>query len=140
MRPTKEAFQKAVEQYGGNLTKVAKSFSVSRTQVYNWLQDDPELKEIVDDARGSLFDDCLSTARVVALGIPDIQDGKMVGWVERPDSGMLRYIMGTLGKREGFGESIDVTTNGKEINSVNLFRVLTKEEIENFNEHFDNEY
>lgn len=140
MRPTKEAFQKAVEQYGGNLTKVAKSFSVSRTQVYNWLQDDPELKEIVDDARGSLFDDCLSTARVVALGIPDIQDGKMVGWVEHPDSGMLRYIMGTLGKREGFGESIDVTTNGKDINSVNLFRVLTKEEIENFNEHFDNEY
>lgn len=140
MRPTKEAFQKAVEQYGGNLTKVAKSFSVSRTQVYNWLQDDPELKEIVDDARGSLFDDCLSTARVVALGIPDIQDGKMVGWVERPDSGMLRYIMGTLGKREGFGESIDVTTNGKDINSVNLFRVLTKEEITNFDEHFDNEY
>lgn len=140
MRPTKEVFQKAVEQYGGNLTKVAKSFSVSRTQVYNWLQDDSELKEIVDDARGSLFDDCLSTARIVALGIPDIQDGKMVGWVERPDSGMLRYIMGTLGKREGFGESIDVTTNGKEINSVNLFRVLTKEEITNFDEHFDNEY
>lgn len=140
MRPTKEAFQKAVEQYGGNLTKVAKSFSVSRTQVYNWLQDDPELKEIVDDARGSLFDECLSSARVVALGIPDIQNGKMVGWVERPDSSMLRYFISTLGKREGFGESIDVTTNGKDINCGNLFRVLTKEEIENFNEHFDNEY
>lgn len=140
MRPTKEAFQKASEQYGGNLTKIAKSFSVSRTQVYNWIRDNTEFKEIVDDARGSIFDDCLSTARLMACGIPDIQDGKMVGYLREPDGAMCRYLMSTLGRKEGFGENIDITTNGKDINSVNLFRVLTKEEIENFEEHFDNEY
>lgn len=140
MRPTKEAFQKATEQYGGNLTKIAKSFSVSRTQVYNWIRDNQEFKEIVDDARGSIFDDCLSTARLMACGIPDIQDGKMVGYLREPDGAMCRYLMSTLGRKEGFGENIDITTNGKDINSVNLFRVLTKEEIENFDEHFDNEY
>lgn len=140
MRPTKEAFQKATEQYGGNLTKIAKSFSVSRTQVYNWIRDNQEFKEIVDDARGSIFDDCLSTARLMACGIPDIQDGKMVGYLREPDGAMCRYLMSTLGRKEGFGENIDITTNGKDINSVNLFRVLTKEEIENFEEHFDNEY
>lgn len=140
MRPTKEAFQKATEQYGGNLTKIAKSFSVSRTQVYNWIRDNQEFKEIVDDARGSIFDDCLSTARVMACGIPDIQNGKMVGYLREPDGAMCRYLMSTLGRKEGFGENIDITTNGKDINSVNLFRVLTKEEIENFEEHFDNEY
>lgn len=140
MRPTKEAFQKATEQYGGNLTKIAKSFSVSRTQVYNWIRDNTEFKEIVDDARGSIFDDCLSTARLMACGIPDIQDGKMVGYLREPDGAMCRYLMSTLGRKEGFGENIDITTNGKDINSVNLFRVLTKEEIENFEEHFDNEY
>lgn len=140
MRPTKEAFQKAAEQYGGNLTKIAKSFSVSRTQVYNWIRDNTEFKEIVDDARGSIFDDCLSTARLMACGIPDIQDGKMVGYLREPDGAMCRYLMSTLGRKEGFGENIDITTNGKDINSVNLFRVLTKEEIENFEEHFDNEY
>lgn len=140
MRPTKEAFQKASEQYGGNLTKIAKSFSVSRTQVYNWIRANQEFKEIVDDARGSIFDDCLSTARLMACGIPDIQDGKMVGYLREPDGAMCRYLMSTLGRKEGFGENIDITTNGKDINSVNLFRVLTKEEIENFEEHFDNEY
>lgn len=140
MRPTKEAFQKATEQYGGNLTKIAKSFSVSRTQVYNWIRANQEFKEIVDDARGSIFDDCLSTARVMACGIPDIQNGKMVGYLREPDGAMCRYLMSTLGRKEGFGENIDITTNGKDINSVNLFRVLTKEEIENFEEHFDNEY
>lgn len=140
MRPTKEAFQKATEHYGGNLTKIAKSFSVSRTQVYNWIRANQEFKEIVDDARGSIFDDCLSTARVMACGIPDIQNGKMVGYLREPDGAMCRYLMSTLGRKEGFGENIDITTNGKDINSVNLFRVLTKEEIENFEEHFDNEY
>ncbi len=140
MRPTTKAFQKAVEKYGGNLTKVAKSFGVSRTQVYKWMEDKPELKTALNDARGSLFDDCLSTAKVVALGIPDVQNGKIVGWLERPDGNMLRYLISSLGKKEGFGESIDVTTNGKDINGVNLFKVLTKEEIANFNKDFEKDF
>lgn len=143
MRPTKEAFQKAVEQYGGNLTLVAKSFGISRTHIYTWINENPEFKEIVDDSRGSIFDECLSTARVMARGIPDIQDGKLVGYIREPDGAMCRYLMSTLGKKEGFGESIDVTTNGKDIstlNGVDLFRVLTKEEIENFKSHFDENF
>lgn len=140
MKPTKKTFQKAVEKYGGNLTKVAKAFDVSRTQVYNWLAERPELQTIVDDARGSIFDDCLSTARVLAAGIPDIQGGKIVGWLERPDSGMIKYLMSSLGRKEGFGDSLDVTTNGKDISGINLFKVLTKEEIANFNAEFDDEY
>ena len=140
MKPKLETFEKAVEKYGGNITKVAKAFKVSRTHIYNWLNNDPEFKRIVDDARGSLFDDCLSTARIVAMGIPNIEDGKMVGWVERPDSGMIRYLLSTIGRKEGFGENLDVTTNGKEINGLNLFRVLTKEEIRTFNEDFEENY
>lgn len=140
MKPTKATFQKAVEKYGGNLTKIAKAFKVSRTQVYKWMDERPELKSMLNDARGSLFDDCLSTARVVALGIPDVQDGKIVGWLERPDGNMLRYLISSLGRQEGFGESLDVTTNGKDISGVNLFKVLTKKEIANFNENFDDEY
>ena len=70
----------------------------------------------------------------------DVEDGKIVGWTEKPDGNMLRYLLGHLGKNEGFGDSIDVTTNGKDVNSVNLFKVLTKEEIQNFNTQFENEY
>lgn len=140
MKPKRKAFEKAVEKYGGNITKVAKSFGVTRFAVYKWMDEDPEWKQIIDDARGTLFDDCLSTARVVAMGIPDVQNGKVVGWIERPDSGMLRYLIGSLGRKEGFGESIDVTTNGKDINSLNLFRVLTKEEIQKFDDDFDENF
>lgn len=52
----------------------------------------------------------------MALGIPERDDkGNFTGWLERPDGNMLRYLLSTLGKEEGFVESMDITTNGKEI-------------------------
>lgn len=139
MKPTFKKFEKAVSKYGGNLTKVAESFGVSRTCMYKWVNDDPKFKEVVEDARMRLFDECLSTARIVAAGIPNVVNGKIVGWDERPDSNMLRYLLGSLGKKEGFGESIDVTTGGEKI-GINMFRVLTKDEMKNFDKKFDEDY
>lgn len=140
MKPTKEAFENAVEKYGGNITKIAKAFNVSRTQIYNWMAQESGFKDIVNDIRGTLFDDCLSTARVIAMGIPKIEDGKMVGWVERPDSGMLKYLLGSLGRKEGFGENIDITSDGKSIAPSELFRVLTPDEIRSFDQYFEENY
>lgn len=139
MKPTFKKFEKAVSKYSGNLTKVAESFGVSRTCMYKWVNDDPKFKEIVEDARMRLFDDCLVTARTVAVGIPIIENNMLTGWKERPDGNMLRYLLGSLGKKEGLGESIDVTSNGKEI-GVNLFRVLTKDEMKNADKKFDEDY
>lgn len=139
MKPTLDMFMEAVAKYGGNLTKVAESFKVSRTCVYKWIHTDESFKEILDDSRMRLFDECLVAARAVALGVPNIENGKMVGWTERPDGNMLRYLLSSLGKKEGFGESVDVTSAGEKI-GVNLFRVLTKEDVKNFDKEFDDEY
>lgn len=140
MKPNIEAFRTAVEKYGGNLTKVAEAFNTSRTNLYKWLKSDNDFQMVVDDARGKMFDECLSTARVLALGVAKVEGGKVIGWEERPDGNMLRYLLGTLGKKEGFGESLDITTNGKDIAVGGLFRVLTKDEVENFDEQFDQDY
>ena len=140
-QPTAKRFEKLMNEHGGNISKVAKALGVSRTAIYKWMYADPGLKEIMEDSRGEYFDELLDTARWVALGIPELDEtGNRIGWTERPDKSMLRYLLGILGRKEGFGENIDITTNGKDINSVNLFRVLTKEEIDNFDEHFDENY
>lgn len=129
-RPSIKKFTEIVNKCGGNLTKVAESFKTSRTEVYRWIKAEPSIKAVVDDARMRLFDECLATARVVSLGIPDIQNGKIVGWIERPDSGMLRYLMGCLGKYEGFGENIDVTSNGEKVNEPIIVQVIdSKSEV-----------
>lgn len=109
----KKIRQSALEDYGGNISKVADAFKVSRTAVYKWIDGVPGFEDIVADARMRLFDECLSTARVAANGIPQIEGGRMVGWAERPDSNMLRYLLSTLGRKEGFGETISIETQIK---------------------------
>ena len=45
------------------------------------------------------------SARVLALGIPEKDEkGNFIGWRERPDGYMIRYLLSTLGRKEGFGE------------------------------------
>lgn len=121
-KPTPETFKKVISDCGGNLSKAATVFGVSRSTITKWTKEDKEFASIVKDERMRLFDDCVVTARTVAMGVPAYEDvydenGEVVldkngkpkkrfaGWVERPDGQMLRYMMSTLGRTEGFGES-----------------------------------
>ena len=105
-----------MNKYRGNLSRVAESLGVSRVTVENWKNRSQEYAQVVQDARMKMFDNVLGTAEILALGIPDRdENGKFVGWVERPDPSIVKYILGSLGKKEGFGDSIDITTNGKDI-------------------------
>ena len=116
MVPDLDTFREVVNKYRGNLSRVAESFGVSRVTVENWKNRSQEYAQVVQDARMKMFDNVLGTAEILALGIPDRdENGKFVGWVERPDPSIVKYILGSLGKKEGFGDSIDITTNGKDI-------------------------
>ena len=118
MQPTLDVFREAVERYRGNLTKVAKAFGVTRTTVANWRNTDEEWRQVVHDARLKLYDDCLATAEVTALGIPARDDdGRLVGWIEKPDSQMLRYFLSSLGREDGFGDTLE-TVQDKPLDSV----------------------
>ncbi len=134
MTPPLERFQEAMDKAGGNVSAVARAFGVRRCTVYEWLKI-PEYKQVLDDARGSFLDEALTSARILVRGIPDIQNGKQVGWITPPDSGMTRYILGTLGRNEGFGEHIDVTTKGE-----NITRVMTPEDARSYLAKLEEEY
>lgn len=126
MRPSLEAFTKAVNKYRGNLSKVARSFDVGRTQVRNWMIKDNRFREALDNARMNMFDDCLSTAEFIAKGIPIMDDsGKFVAWQERPDTGMLKYLISRLGRNEGFGD--EVTINQGETEGISIEKWIDKE-------------
>lgn len=112
MQPDLDIFRKTVNKYRGNLTKVALAFGVTRTTVGLWMNTNDEWKQVVRDARMRLFDDCLVSAEMTALGIPakeTDEEGheRFVGWVERPDGQMLRYLLSTLGQHEGFGDTLE---------------------------------
>lgn len=116
-KPNIEDFRKILRKSGGNLTKVAATFKVARKTIYQWAKEDTEFKDAISDERGSLVDECLVSARVLALGIPEKdKDGNFVGWRERPDGYMIRYLLSTLGKNEGFGEESEDTDIPTDIN------------------------
>lgn len=104
-KPKIDVFREVLRKCGGNLTRVATTFKVARKTVYQWAKEDTEFKDAISDERGSLVDECLVSARVLALGIPEKDsDGNFIGWRERPDGNMVRYLLSTLGRNEGFGE------------------------------------
>jgi len=110
--PKLKIFQEVVNQKRGNLTKVAETFGVDRRTVYQWIEKNPNFKGVIDDARLRLFHNCLATSEIVACGIPEKDDnGVMIGWKEKPDGNMLRYLMSTIGRKEGFSERQDINMN-----------------------------
>ena len=124
MQPDLDVFRDAVNKCRGNLSKVATAFGVTRTTIANWVvAGGEEWKNVVRDARMRLFDDCLISAEVLARGIPLKDDlGNIIGWVERPDGQMVRYVLSTLGKEEGFGDTPETATD-KPINAPREVRV-----------------
>ena len=127
-KPTLEALKEALEKTQGNLTNTAVLLGCCRASLWEWGKRDPKFAQVIDDSRKKFLDNCLTTARVVALGIPVIEGGKVTGWKERPDSQMLRYFISTLGRNEGFGENLDITTNGKDINQQIKIEVIDRRE------------
>lgn len=140
VKPTIEKFSEALTATGGNLSQTATLLGVGRSSIHRWVSEDEAFRDALEDARGKMFDECLTMSRIVALGIPDkAPDGKIIGWVSPPDSAMLRYLLGTLGRSEGFGEQSKVELKA-EVNAEYKPRDLTKEEAMEYLKHLNEIY
>ena len=53
-----------------SVTLVAKAFGVRRNTIYVWMNENPEYKAALEDARGSFLDEALASARILVRGIP----------------------------------------------------------------------
>lgn len=131
-KPSLEEFTRAAEATRGFVGKIAEAFKVNRRTVLNWCNKDKRFQDAVDEWRGRMLDDCIRTAHALANGIPEIKDGKRVGWIERPDSYMLRYLIGKYGANEGFGETLDITSKGESIKAepVTIEVIDKREQVE----------
>lgn len=120
-QPSYDEFSDAIKRLGGNLTKVADYFGVTRQTVYNWAKDNTEFASAIKDSRMRMFDRCLDVGYALALGIPETdENNKVIGWKEKPDANMVRYLLGTLGREEGFGDKTDVSIDSNQPISINV--------------------
>lgn len=118
-----ELIIKMIYTKNGNLTEIAKAFGVVRRTVSEWIANNPKLKEALDDALESLIDFCETQAMILTKGIPIVKKNPITGkdeiiaWEEKPDAGMIKYILSTKGKHRGYTEKneIDITSGGEKI-------------------------
>ena len=93
------------------------------------------IKPKVQDDLGSFILQALD----IQKKIQDLDENKkIVGWEERPDGQMVRYLMSTLGRKEGFGENIDVTTAGNPLSQGITIEVIDKREQVRTDDNTDN--
>lgn len=112
-KPNIDEFTEALRKTGGNITQVASIFQVNRKTVHEWVNEDAKFKDALRDSRMRLFDQCLDSARILALGIPSFDsNGNVNGWKEKPDPQTVRYLLGTLGRDEGFGDQQNINISG----------------------------
>ena len=128
-----ETFRKALRLNGGNLSKTAAVLGVSRSRLYSYANEHPDWKEAITDERGNFLDECLASARVLALGIGEFEEEfdpelgkkvrKMVGWRNMPDGNMLRFLIARLGAKEGFSEYQQAEDPNESANRVECIEV-----------------
>lgn len=123
-KPDLKEFEETAEVCKGNITAIAKALSVNRSTVHTWTKENEEYKDVIENFKGAFLDECLTVARAVALGVPKRDEqGHFIGWIEKPDPSMLRYFISTLGRKEGYGENIDITSGGEALNQVTIFEL-----------------
>lgn len=114
-KPDVKTFEAAMAASGGIISDVAKHLGVTRQQVHRWIKADKRFRDVYENQRGTTLDSLVKTAVALARGIPKIQNGKRVGWKEEPNWKVLTYLIGKLGQNEGFGDKVDITSNGESI-------------------------
>lgn len=117
-KPTLKKFQQVAEKWAGVKYRIADELGVHRVTIDDWCDTDPEFARVIQNYKRKCVDECAQVARVLALGIPEVDPvtKKITGWKVPPDAQMLKFLLSSQhGRREGFGETLDVTSNGKSV-------------------------
>ena len=101
-KPSLEQLEAVLKVTGGILSRTAEILGCCRLTLRRWIRSDPEFADAIYDARMRTFDSCLSSAQLLAFGVPITENGQLKGWKERPDVPMLIFLMKKLGREEGF--------------------------------------
>ena len=106
-----------------HIGKVLEVVGISRMTLHKWRRDNEEFNREWEDAFELDIDDAEEKMSLLRRGIPKIENGKFVGWIERPHFKALAMFLQSKAKHRGWGNSI-------EVNNVSNVSALTDEELE----------
>src|SRR6056297_93961 len=111
-RITKGNFKKALKGSGGIYSHVARKLGVSRSAVTQYINKNPELRELIQEEEES---------------INDLAESKLISKLNEGDNQMIKFRLTTKAKDRGYVERSEIVNSGNlSLNHTNL----TKEEKE----------
>lgn len=97
-KPSKEKLIEAAREYAGCVVDVAKACKCSRNSIYNWMEEEPEFKQAMDQGNDLLVDLALSGLR---------------HHLEEKSEKTIHYTLDRLARHKGFGQLIKVQDKSK---------------------------
>ena len=111
MDKNKERLLEALEKSLGLVTPACKEVGITRQTFYNWLRDDIDFKNKVDE-------------------IYDIQgdfvENQLFKKIKEGSERSILFYMKYKGKKRGYSDSIDITSDGKSITEIKLTEIRNK--------------
>lgn len=110
MKPkkTKKDILIALKKHLGNVTYSCEEVGISRDTFYRWLREDEEFKRDVESVNDIQI---------------DFVENKLMQKIKEGSDAAIIFFMKHKGRGRGYSDSLDITTNGKDITSIKLIEI-----------------
>lgn len=103
----------ALQKNMGLVTASCKEVGISTVTYYSWLKNDEAFKEKVEE---------------INEGTIDFVEGQLYKKIEQGSEKSILFYMRYKGKKRGYTDSIDITTNGEKINNIQIEIIKKKDD------------
>lgn len=94
-----------------NVSKACEKFPLDRRTYYEWLKNDPQFEQDLEDMKEADIDEAEEIHRVLRRGIPKINSkGKITGYILAPSRQAVEFYLLSKARSRGYGD------NGSAIN------------------------
>jgi hypothetical protein len=111
----KKQLLEALEKSLGIVTPACKEVGISRNQFYIYYNTDPDFKKSVDDINEITL---------------DFAENQLLKKIKEGSERSILFYMKYRGRKRGYSESMDITSDGKSITEIKLIHIKNKDDID----------
>jgi AcrR family transcriptional regulator len=109
----KEKLLKALEKSLGIVTPACKEVGVSRETFYRYYREDEQFKKVVDDINEITL---------------DFAENQLLSKIKEGSERSILFYMKYRGRKRGYTDSLDITSDGKSITEIRLIEIKKSDE------------
>ena len=105
----------SLEKNLGIVTTACKEIGINRDTYYEYYNSDPEFRRKVDDINEIVI---------------DFAETQLYKKIKEGSEKSILFLMKYKGKKRGYTDSIDITSNGKDITEIKLIQIKSKDDLD----------